>query len=605
MHKAKFCKVSPSIPCRCGESAPDLHRIINFSSNMRFAIHILSVLFFFGMLNAVSAQEITKKRGKHKIYFPSGKVHSQGKVKNYHRNGEWKYYDEEGHLISIAHFVMDTIHGAYTDFFTDGKVSLQGTYCKNQKCGNWKMYDSNGHLISDENYAGGQQEGVQRYWYPGGRLRDSILFVNGFMQQRHSWYFSGSLKTIETYVNGLPEGRWTVYPEMRVDTFAQTVDDYHNGKRHGWHYQWNGASLIEAYHYADGLPDGTFTRYEYDGKPLFVQHYSKGARQGLTTYYKGGAVVKEENYRDDAKHGLQTEYGRNGKPSVYEWYSADERLDSTHSLFPNGKLAIRQVYSTPEVSAYTEWDSAGVLLMKGTLHNEARHGEWTTYYPNGKVRSTTNYEDGRMLGLYTKYYPNGKKMIQYTFLSVGTNTPPDAWNQQGKILKPGTKAYDEIVEGNKPGEIFSDPSEFNRPIIRHLIDEHGRYIGEDHPDFMGKMEVDDAMALADQNPVNDSDEVFVFCEVMPEFPGGEAGMQNFIKQNLQLPQDWNGETAYVEFIVEKDGRVTNVKAVKNPESSFSKEVVRVVSMFPVMSPGVMNGRVVRCKMIRPIRVTPQ
>lgn len=438
---------------------------------MRFSVVLLFLLALLGCSVNVSAQEITKKRGKFKTYYPNGKLQSQGKVKNYHRNGQWKYYDEEGRLANIAHFYLDTIHGAYTEFNVAGKISVQGTYCKNKKCGNWKMYDENGTLIGDENYVNGEQEGLQRYWYPIGRLRDSMLFEYGQVKLRYSWYFSGALKTIETYMNGLPEGRWTVYPEMRTDTFAQSVDDYHLGKRHGWHYQWNEASLIEAYQYKDGLPDGTFTRYEYDGKPLFVQHYSAGRRHGLTTYYKDGAVLNEENYRDDLKDGLQTEYSRNGKPSKREWYHAGT-LDSTHSLFPNGRLAIREVHSQEraELSYYTEWDSAGVKLISGTLVNGLREGVWTTYYPDGKVRSTTNYTAGKIEGLYTKFYPNGKRMIQYTFLPVGTNTPPDVWNQQGKLLKPGTKAYDEIVEGNRPGEVFSDPSQFKRSIIRHLVD---------------------------------------------------------------------------------------------------------------------------------------
>jgi antitoxin component YwqK of YwqJK toxin-antitoxin module len=437
---------------------------------MRFSVLLLFLVALLGVPSTASAQEITKKRGKYRIYFPSGKLQSQGKVKNYHRNGTWKYYDEEGHVISIANFVLDTIHGPYTEFYPDGKISSKGTYCRNRKCGNWKMYDPAGALIADENYAAGEQEGLQRYWYPGGRLRDSILFERGLVRLRHSWYASGNLKTIETFENGLPEGRWTVYPEARVDTFAQTVDDYHLGKRHGWHYQWNGASLIEAYHYANGLPDGTFTRYEYNGNPLLIQQYSAGKRHGATTYYKDGAVVSEENYRDDLKHGLQTEYSRSGKPAQRSWYH-DGMLDSTHSLFPNGRIAIRKVYAHGEVhAAYTEWDSAGVKLISGSLVNGLREGEWTTYYPDGKIRSTTNYGNGKIEGLYTKFYPNGKKMIQYTFLPVGTNTPPDVWNEKGKLLRPGTKQYDEIVEGNRPGEVFSDPSQFHRSIIDMRVD---------------------------------------------------------------------------------------------------------------------------------------
>lgn len=571
---------------------------------MKSTIRILCVLFLLGIVNVAAAQEITKKRGKYKIYSSSGKLHSQGKVKNYHRNGEWKYYDEEGHIVTIANFVLDTIHGPYTDFFADGKISVQGTYCKNQKCGNWKTYDMNGQLISDENFVNAQQHGVQRYWYPGGRLRDSIAFSYGNVLYRKAWYASGGVKTIETYTNGLAEGRWVVYPETRVDTFAQTVDDFHLGKRHGWHYQWNGASLIEAYQYVDGLPDGTFTRYAYDGQPVMIQNYTKGYLHGNSTYFKDGKKLNEENYFWGAKDGLQIEYDRNEKVSKGSWYR-EGILDSSHSYFPNGKVAIRKFMgNTPSMMNYMEWDSSGALLMKGNLKGENRDGEWTTFYPDGKIRSTMHYNNGKLEGLYTKFYPNGKKLIQYTFLPVGTNTPPDVWNEKGTRLKPGTKQYDEIVEGNRPGEIFSDPSEFQRSIIRHLLYEEDENYDENNPDQLYKMEVDDAMALEQlQEPGNDSDEVYSFCEVMPEFPGGQTALQTFIMQNVKWPADdhFGLTTAYVEYIVEKDGRVTNVKAVKNPDDPFVKEVVRVVGMFPRQTPPLMNGRPVRCKIVIPIR----
>jgi len=440
---------------------------------MHFLTRFIIIAFALCSVTAVSAQEITKKRGKYKIYFDSGKVKAKGKVKNYHKNGEWKYYDEEGHVVTVAHYQMDTIDGAYTDYFPDGKISVSGTYCKNRKCGNWRMYDSEGHRMSDENMNYGLQDGPQRFWYPNGRLRDSLQFSNGVIQYRKAWFSNGKVKAIETYRDGLAEGKWVVYkdPGLFQDTLPEYTDEYHLGKKHGWHYLWNGASLIEAYHYQDGLPDGTFTRYAYDGKPVLIQNYSKGKLNGTTTFYKDGKKLKEENYSDDVKEGMQLEYDRNETVSKCSWYD-NGFLDSMNVYHANGKVAINRIYGrTNDKSYYMEYDSSGVLLMKGLMHNELRIGEWKTYYPNGQVRSTTNYEEGKIVGLYTKYYPNGKKMIQYTFLPIGTNTMPDVWDEKGKPIRMGTKAYEEIVEGNKAGEIFSDPSEYHREIIDHRINE--------------------------------------------------------------------------------------------------------------------------------------
>lgn len=574
---------------------------------MRILNRFIFLLVVLCVATSLSAQQITKKRGKVKLYHANGKIKAKGKVKNYKRRGEWNYYAPEGHLVRRAHFVNDTVDGQYTEYFPTSFVSVQGTYCMNQKCGNWKSYDSEARLISDENFANGVQNGTQRFWYQNGKLRDSIEYKQGIIQYRKQWYSGGGLKTIETYDKGLAEGRWVVYPESPVDTFAYTVDDYHLGVKHGWHYLWNGKSLIEAYHYSEGLPDGSFTRYEYDGDPLVIYNYEMGKLEGSTTYFKGGVIIKQENYTGDLKHGVQIEYNRFVKPLKREWYTTGE-LDSVKMYHPNGGVAIHRIYDwSNETSNYTEWDSSGVLLMKGKMHNELRDGEWTTYYPNGKVRSITNYENGKIVGLYTKYYPNGKKMIQYTFLPIGTNTMPDVWNEKGKPLKMGSKEYNEIVEGNRPGEIINDPSEYNRSIIDHRINESASTV--DGPGVIYEEEAGDReFSYDERRPINDSDQVYSVCEYMPEFPGGIDSMLAFIRRNFIYSVDAHDKQGkvYVQYIVETDGHVTNVKVLRGipgaPE--LDAEAVRLVSDFPVHKPAKMSGSPVRCYSVVPIRFEP-
>ena len=587
-----------------GRAVLFMRAMLNFTVPMKRIFTFLLTALLCSCITRVHAQEIHKKRGKCRLYYPNGAIHSTGKVKNYHRNGTWKYYDEEGHLIKLVNFVMDTVHGPYTGFYSNGQVSTKGEYNKNNKLGKWTSYDEQGHLISEENFRHGIQHGVQKYWYPGGRLRDSMVTEQGKYVFVESWYRGGGIKRIETYSNGLAEGRWLTYPESYTDTFPETSDQYHLGKKHGWHYLWRGAALLEAYHYVDGKADGTFTRYQLDGTPLMVQSYSKGFLHGVSVFYKDGKKLKEEYYSWNELDSVQTEYDRDERVSKRTWYDTGVP-DSSYTYFRNGKVAIRRVNGGAKgFSNYTEWDSTGTLLMKGMMLGEKREGEWTTFYPNGKIRSTMNYSDGSLLGLYTKYYPNGKKMIQYTFLSVGTNTPPDVWNEKGKLLKPGTKQYDEIVEGNRPGEIFSDPSEFNRNIIRYLIDDNGNRIGDGEPDFIGKMEVDDALALDELN-ASDTDQVYSWCEVMPEFPGGLDSMRRFIQKNLRYPndgRDFEG-TVYIKYIVEKNGTIIYVTVARGLRNApqFDSEALWLVSKFPPHEPGKMNGVPVRCEMIIPIR----
>ncbi|HDP76336.1 MAG TPA: TonB family protein [Bacteroidales bacterium] len=57
----------------------------------------------------------------------------------------------------------------------------------------------------------------------------------------------------------------------------------------------------------------------------------------------------------------------------------------------------------------------------------------------------------------------------------------------------------------------------------------------------------------------------------------------------------------MEFVVERDGRVTNVKVLNNIDKSFEREAIRVVSSSHRWEPGLNNGVKVRVKFVIPIK----
>lgn len=94
-------------------------------------------------------------------------------------------------------------------------------------------------------------------------------------------------------------------------------------------------------------------------------------------------------------------------------------------------------------------------------------------------------------------------------------------------------------------------------------------------------------------------------ETNPEFPGGESACMQWLAQNIKYPsicieQGIQGRV-YVQFIVEKDGFITNIKAVKSPSPFLSKEAIRLVKQMPRWKPGTVNGVPVRIKFTLPIK----
>ncbi len=110
-----------------------------------------------------------------------------------------------------------------------------------------------------------------------------------------------------------------------------------------------------------------------------------------------------------------------------------------------------------------------------------------------------------------------------------------------------------------------------------------------------------------EEEIDDNKEpVFVFAEVMPSFPGGQKAFNNFLAANLKYPlkaaERGIQGTAFIKFVVEKDGRITNVKVQKSTQSEYlDKEAVRFIKSMPKWNPGIHEGKPVRTNFMLPLR----
>ena len=100
------------------------------------------------------------------------------------------------------------------------------------------------------------------------------------------------------------------------------------------------------------------------------------------------------------------------------------------------------------------------------------------------------------------------------------------------------------------------------------------------------------------------EEVFLVVEEDPEFPGGLDALSKFIADNIKYPQlaKENNITGrvFVSFVVEKDGRVGQVKILRDIGGGCGNEAVRVVKMMPKWKPGKQRGKAVRTQFNLPV-----
>ena len=103
---------------------------------------------------------------------------------------------------------------------------------------------------------------------------------------------------------------------------------------------------------------------------------------------------------------------------------------------------------------------------------------------------------------------------------------------------------------------------------------------------------------------SETDTVMDKCEVMPKFPGGESGMMKFLTENVKYPKEAldKGITGrvLVEFVVERDGSINDVKIMKSVDPILDNEAIRIVKAMPKWEPGTMNGKAVRVKHTLPV-----
>ena len=104
-----------------------------------------------------------------------------------------------------------------------------------------------------------------------------------------------------------------------------------------------------------------------------------------------------------------------------------------------------------------------------------------------------------------------------------------------------------------------------------------------------------------------TDSVYFTADVMPSFPGGPAEYVKFLTKNIKYTKQMKltrvQGKVIMQFIVEKDGTLTNFKVTKGPGGGTTEEAVRVMQKSPKWKPGVKDGKPVRVQYGAPIEFT--
>ena len=124
---------------------------------------------------------------------------------------------------------------------------------------------------------------------------------------------------------------------------------------------------------------------------------------------------------------------------------------------------------------------------------------------------------------------------------------------------------------------------------------------------------DENVALPDTKPVNSNSSIVAqaadttvvkIVDEMPEFPGGMQELIAYLMQNIKYPisalQKGISGRVTTQFIVEKDGSITNVEVNRSIDAELDAEALRVVRAMPKWKPGKVKGEIVRVSYTLPV-----
>ena len=102
----------------------------------------------------------------------------------------------------------------------------------------------------------------------------------------------------------------------------------------------------------------------------------------------------------------------------------------------------------------------------------------------------------------------------------------------------------------------------------------------------------------------DENGVYMVCDEMPNFPGGMRECMNFLNKNVNYPEDCEKAgiqgRVIVQFVVDKDGNITEPKVARGVHESLDKEALRIIKMMPKWTPGKLDGKAVSVKYTIPV-----
>ncbi len=119
-----------------------------------------------------------------------------------------------------------------------------------------------------------------------------------------------------------------------------------------------------------------------------------------------------------------------------------------------------------------------------------------------------------------------------------------------------------------------------------------------------EIDVDDIVEAFVEEEEIVEEEVFTIVESMPEFPGGQKKMMEYLRDNMKYPPAAKANgikgKVYINFTIGKNGEIRDIKILRGVHDLLDKEAIRVIKSFPKWKAGKQRGKAVSVSFNLPI-----
>ena len=171
-------------------------------------------------------------------------------------------------------------------------------------------------------------------------------------------------------------------------------------------------------------------------------------------------------------------------------------------------------------------------------------------------------------------------------------------------------------KGDIPEEIIVIEQPEDEPVVQELPPPDippppsEDIVEEDSKDEDEQVVVETPPIVIEQDPEPEPEAPIVdYPDQEAEFPGGMAAMKQFLADNIKYPEIamemGDQGKVFVEFVVEKDGSISQIKILRGVSKEIDREAKRVVSIMPKWAPAEAKGESVRARCRIPINFVLQ